>query len=65
MFDAFVMFPMILHRWISVGSDLKFDARRDLDDVGATCIEGIFASACRYGCYLQSFVAYLFVFQHN
>lgn len=31
---------MILHRWISVGSDLKFDARRDLDDVGATYIEG-------------------------
>ncbi|PSR92586.1 Protein strawberry notch like [Actinidia chinensis var. chinensis] len=25
--------------WISVGSDLKFDARRDLDDVNATCIE--------------------------
>lgn len=25
--------------WISVGSDLKFDARRDLDDMGATCIE--------------------------
>lgn len=25
--------------WISVGSDLKFDARRDLDDVGATSIE--------------------------
>ncbi|RZC64949.1 hypothetical protein C5167_008643 [Papaver somniferum] len=25
--------------WISVGSDLKFDARRDLDDVGATCIQ--------------------------
>ncbi|XP_057949637.1 protein FORGETTER 1 [Malania oleifera] len=25
--------------WISVGSDLKFDARRDLDDVGALCIE--------------------------
>ncbi|XP_058201467.1 protein FORGETTER 1-like isoform X3 [Rhododendron vialii] len=25
--------------WISVGSDLKFDARRDLDDVGATNIE--------------------------
>jgi hypothetical protein len=23
---------MILHRWISVASDLKFDARRDLDD---------------------------------
>ncbi|KAI9161515.1 hypothetical protein LWI28_018189 [Acer negundo] len=26
--------------WISVGSDLKFDARRDLDDVGAKCVEG-------------------------
>ncbi|KAJ8762665.1 hypothetical protein K2173_010686 [Erythroxylum novogranatense] len=25
--------------WISVGSDLKFDARRDLDDVGAHYIE--------------------------
>lgn len=25
--------------WVSVGSDLKFDARRDLDDVGAACIE--------------------------
>ncbi|XP_019432321.1 PREDICTED: protein strawberry notch isoform X2 [Lupinus angustifolius] len=25
--------------WISIGSDLKFDARRDLDDVGATCVE--------------------------
>ncbi|KAL5978726.1 hypothetical protein ACLOJK_029843 [Asimina triloba] len=25
--------------WVSVGSDLKFDARRDLDDVGATCIQ--------------------------
>ncbi|CAA6668669.1 unnamed protein product [Spirodela intermedia] len=25
--------------WISVGSDLKFDARRDLDDVGATTVE--------------------------
>jgi hypothetical protein len=36
----FLPFLMILHRWISVGSDLKFDARRDLDDVGATCIEG-------------------------
>jgi hypothetical protein len=31
---------MILCRWISVGSDLKFDARRDLDDVGAAHIEG-------------------------
>ncbi|KAK8483674.1 hypothetical protein V6N11_061657 [Hibiscus sabdariffa] len=26
-------------RLISVGSYLKFDARRDLDDVGAACIE--------------------------
>ncbi|KAF5728143.1 protein strawberry notch 1 [Tripterygium wilfordii] len=25
--------------WISVGSDLKFDARRDLDDMGAVVIE--------------------------
>lgn len=25
--------------WISVGSDLKFDARRDLDDVGAAGVE--------------------------
>ncbi|XP_050873027.1 protein FORGETTER 1 isoform X1 [Lathyrus oleraceus] len=25
--------------WISIGSDLKFDARRDLDDAGATCVE--------------------------
>ncbi|KAF8408556.1 hypothetical protein HHK36_004620 [Tetracentron sinense] len=25
--------------WISAGSDLKFDARRDLDDVGAMCVE--------------------------
>jgi hypothetical protein len=38
--NASLLFSMILHRWISVGSDLKFDARRDLDDVGATCIEG-------------------------
>ena len=29
------------YRWISVGSDLKFDARRDLDDMGATCVKGI------------------------
>lgn len=27
-------------RWLSVGSDLKFDARRDLDDVGAMDVEG-------------------------
>ncbi|XP_045799653.1 protein FORGETTER 1-like isoform X4 [Trifolium pratense] len=25
--------------WISIGSDLKFDARRDLDDMGASCID--------------------------
>ncbi|CAO2168418.1 unnamed protein product [Urochloa humidicola] len=25
--------------WISIGSDLKYDARRDLDDVGAKCAE--------------------------
>ncbi|PKU73497.1 hypothetical protein MA16_Dca008061 [Dendrobium catenatum] len=30
--------------WISVGSDLKFDARRDLDDVGAASVEGPHAS---------------------
>ncbi|KAM7250787.1 hypothetical protein ACFE04_022670 [Oxalis oulophora] len=24
--------------WISIGSDLKFDAKRDLDDMGAMCI---------------------------
>jgi hypothetical protein len=29
-----------LFRWISIGSDLKYDARRDLDDVGAKCVEG-------------------------
>jgi P-loop containing NTP hydrolase pore-1 len=27
------------HLWLSVGSDLRFDARRDLDDVGATDID--------------------------
>jgi hypothetical protein len=37
---------MFLHRWISVGSDLKFDARRDLDDVGAAHVEGKFSSLC-------------------
>ena len=31
---------MTLHRWISVGSDLRYDAMRDLKDVGATCIIG-------------------------
>uniref|UniRef100_A0A0D6R552 PHD-type domain-containing protein n=1 Tax=Araucaria cunninghamii TaxID=56994 RepID=A0A0D6R552_ARACU len=25
--------------WLSVSSDLKYDARRDLDDVGAKCVE--------------------------
>jgi len=27
--------------WVSVGSDLKYDARRDLDDVGAKCVQGV------------------------
>ncbi|XP_044320387.1 protein FORGETTER 1 [Triticum aestivum] len=27
--------------WVSVGSDLKYDARRDLDDVGAKCVQGM------------------------
>lgn len=27
------------HVWVSVGSDLKFDARRDLDDVGGEDLE--------------------------
>lgn len=39
-YNASLSFSLILHRWISVGSDLKFDARRDLDDVGAPCVEG-------------------------
>ena len=26
---------------MSVGSDLKYDARRDLDDVGAKCVQGV------------------------
>ena len=30
-----------LFRWISIGPDLKYDARRDLDDVGAKCVEGV------------------------
>ncbi|KAJ4815925.1 RING/FYVE/PHD zinc finger protein [Rhynchospora pubera] len=25
--------------WVSIGSDLKYDARRDLDDVGAECVQ--------------------------
>ncbi|XP_052151662.1 protein FORGETTER 1-like [Oryza glaberrima] len=25
--------------WVSIGSDLKYDARRDLDDVGAKCVQ--------------------------
>jgi len=40
-FNSYFHVPMILHRWISVGSDLKFDARRDLDDMGASCIAGM------------------------
>jgi len=30
-----------ISRWVSVGSDLKYDARRDLDDVGAKCVQGV------------------------
>lgn len=37
-FDCFLI--MLFPRWISVGSDLKFDARRDMDDVGAMCVQG-------------------------
>jgi len=37
---ALFSFYWTMYRWISVGSDLKFDARRDLDDVGATSVEG-------------------------
>ncbi|KAL3581764.1 hypothetical protein D5086_016096 [Populus alba] len=33
--------------WISVGSDLKFDARRDLDDVGAAHIEALLLECLR------------------
>ncbi|KAL5216267.1 hypothetical protein ABZP36_007668 [Zizania latifolia] len=25
--------------WVSIGSDLKYDARRDLDDIGAKCVQ--------------------------
>lgn len=34
------VFLILEDRWLSVGSDLKFDARRDLDDVGAMDVEG-------------------------
>ena len=39
---CFFVFLMMdkLFRWISIGPDLKYDARRDLDDVGAKCVEG-------------------------
>lgn len=40
MLTSFFLNLMFLYKWISVGSDLKFDARRDLDDVGASCIQG-------------------------
>jgi hypothetical protein len=42
-------------RWLSVGSDLKFDARRDLEDVGAThCVppvEGMWAFVAVVNCH--------------
>ena len=34
-------FIVAISRWVSVGSDLKYDARRDLDDVGAKCVQGM------------------------
>ena len=37
------------HLWISVGTDLKFDARRDLDDVGAFHIPLHLLSKIPYG----------------
>lgn len=40
-FSSFFKIFFDLHRWISIGSDLKYDARRDLDDVGASCVGGI------------------------
>lgn len=46
LFNSYFHVSMIFHRWISVGSDLKFDARRDLDDMGAGCIEGMFFWVC-------------------
>lgn len=36
----FLILLMTLCRWISIGSDLQFHSRRDLDDVGPICIEG-------------------------
>ena len=45
---VFVSSQLTMCRWISVGSDLKFDARRDLDDVGATIVEG----KCAVGSFL-------------
>jgi hypothetical protein len=50
--------PMILLRWISVGSDLKFDARRDLDDMGASCIAGMLFGSVNWSpmIWLTSFV---------
>ena len=33
-------------RWVSIGADLKFDARRDLDDVGLKEAEGAHHQTC-------------------
>ncbi len=42
-------------RWLSVGSDLKYDARRDLEDVGAThcvpAVEGMWAFVAVVNCH--------------
>ncbi len=41
-------------RWLSVGSDLKYDAMRDLEDVGAThcvpAVEGMWAFVAVVNC---------------
>lgn len=37
------------HLWISIGADLKVDARRDMDDVGANDIEVHALNKLQYG----------------
>ena len=36
------------HIWISASSDLQFDARRDLEDIGATFIDSKFIGDFAY-----------------
>lgn len=40
MLELLTVLWLYIFRWVSVGSDLKYDARRDLDDVGAECVKG-------------------------